>query len=88
MRQILTTSRFERRLKIFILKHPDFIGKINRVMKLIASDYKDPTLKAHKLTGPLRDCYGASISYEYRIIFILEDDAVSFIDIGDHNAVY
>ena len=88
MRIILTTSRFERRLKIFALRHSEFVSKINQTMKLIASNYKSPLLKTHKLGGGLRDCYSASISYEYRIVFIIEKDSVCFIDIGDHDHLY
>lgn len=88
MRAIFTTSRFERRLKIFIVRHSEFVSKINQTMKLIASDYKHSSLKTHKLGGSLRDCYGASISYEYRIVFIIGKDSVCFIDIGDHDHLY
>ena len=88
MRKILTTSRFERKLKIFTLRHPEFVLKISQTMKLIASDYKHISLKTHKLGGFLRECYGSSISYEYRIIFIIEKDYVCFIDIGDHDHLY
>lgn len=88
MREIFTTPRFERKLKIFSIKHPDFISKINRIMKLVASNHRHPSLKTHKLNGHLKECYGSSISYEYRIVFVLEKDMVCFIDIGDHNQVY
>lgn len=88
MRVIFTTSRFERRLKIFTLKHPELVLKINQVMKLIASNHKHPSLKTHGLGGYLRGCYGASISYEYRIVFVIGKESVCFIDIGDHDHAY
>lgn len=88
MKTVITTSRFERKLKIFTLRHPEFISKIGQIMKLVVSDYKHLSLKTHKLGGHLRGCYGASISYEYRIVFIIEKDSVCFIDIGDHDHLY
>ena len=88
MRAILTTSRFERRLKIFTIRHPEFVSKISQIMRLVASNYKNPLLKTHKLGGSLRDCHSASISYEYRIVFIIDTDSVCFIDIGDHDHLY
>lgn len=88
MRIILTTSRFEKRLKIFTIRHPELISKVNKVMKLVASDYKHLSLKTHKLGGSLRDCYGASISYEYRVVFVIDTDSICFIDIGDHDHLY
>lgn len=88
MKKIFTTSRFERRLKNFIIRHPDFVSKVNQIMKLIVSDYKNPTLKTHGLSGNLRGCFASSISYEYRIVFIVEKESVCFLDIGDHDHTY
>lgn len=88
MRAIFTTSRFERRLKNFTIRHPELISKTNQIMKSVASDYKNPSLKTHGLGGNLRGCFGASISYEYRIVFAIEKDSVCFIDIGDHDHAY
>jgi addiction module RelE/StbE family toxin len=88
MKKIFTTSRFERRLKNFTIKHPEFGSKINQIMKLIASDYKHPSLKTHGLSGNLKGCFAASISYEYRIVFTVNLDFVCFIDIGDHDHAY
>lgn len=88
MREISTTSRFERRIKIFTIRHPDLISKINQVMKSVALNYKHPSLKTHALRGSLRGCFGASISYEYRIVFVIEKNSVCFLDIGDHDHTY
>jgi len=88
MRKIFTTSRFERRLKNFVVRHPEFVSKTNQIMKLIASDYKHLSLKTHGLSGNLKGCFASSISYEYRIVFTVNVDSVCFIDIGDHDHTY
>jgi len=87
MRRVSTTSRFERRLKVFSDLHPELIEKIEYIMTIIAVG-RTPLFKIHKLKGRLRECYGASITKAYRIVFVLSTSEVCFIDIGDHDDVY
>jgi mRNA-degrading endonuclease YafQ of YafQ-DinJ toxin-antitoxin module len=88
MRRILTTSRFDRRLELFLRRHPELVAETRRIMNVLTADKYPTGLKLHKLGGILKGCLGASISYEYRIIFILDADAICFIDIGTHDEVY
>jgi mRNA-degrading endonuclease YafQ of YafQ-DinJ toxin-antitoxin module len=44
-----------------------------------------PTIKTHKLTGKLKDCWSFSVSYHLRIMFKFgQGKTVEFIDIGSH----
>ena len=44
------------------------------------------SLKTHKLSGKLAQCYSFSVNYKYRIIFVFEDDgSATFINIGSHS---
>ena len=88
MRQLLTTPRFDRRLEIFLKRHPELKTTVHQVMTALVGDRYPVNLKTHKLGGILKGCLGASISYEYRIIFILSSDTICFIDIGTHDEVY
>ena len=88
MRQLLTTPRFDRRLKLFLKRHPELAVTVHRVMTVLVGDHYPANLKLHKLEGILAGCLGASISYEYRLVFILRPDTVCFIDIGTHDDVY
>lgn len=88
MRRLLTTPRFDRRLKLFLKRHPELTMAVQRVMTALVGDRYPATLKLHKLGGVLEDCLGASVSYEYRIVFVLRADAICFIDIGTHDDVY
>ena len=88
MRRILTTSRFDRRLKSFSLRHSHLIGEIKETMNEVARDYRQTFLKTHRLHGSLKDCFAVRLSYEYRIVFVVEKESVIFIDIGDHDDVY
>lgn len=88
MRKILTTHRFERRLVSFVKSHPDLSRGVKMTMKNIATDPFDRHLKTHKLSGPLKECFASSVTYGYRIIFIMDDDSICFLDIGSHDEVY
>jgi len=75
MKCVLTTPRFERRLELFVRRHPELTSEIKRVMTVLARSKYPTNLKLHKLGGILKGCFSASISYEYRVIFIfLESD--------------
>lgn len=88
MRRVFSTPRFERRLETFLRRHPELTASTKRVMTALAGDRHPASMKVHKLGGVLKDCLGASLSYEYRVIFVLEADAIYFIDIGSHDDVY
>jgi mRNA-degrading endonuclease YafQ of YafQ-DinJ toxin-antitoxin module len=88
MRQVFTTPRFDRRLEIFLKRHPELTATVHRVMTVLAGERHPASLKPHKLGGVLKGCLGVNISYEYRIVFVLSPDAICFIDIGTHDEVY
>ena len=87
MREVLTTPRFERRLRGFLDNHPDLEAEVVNVMHRIAAD-DAAGLRIHSLKGILKGCRAAKVSYEYRLVFVLKRDSVCFIDIGTHDDVY
>lgn len=87
MRKVLTTPRFERRLRSFLGNHPDLETEVAEVMHRVAADVTTG-LRTHLLKGVLKGCRAARISYEYRVVFVLKRDSVCFIDIGTHDDVY
>ncbi|HDQ16659.1 MAG TPA: type II toxin-antitoxin system mRNA interferase toxin, RelE/StbE family [Candidatus Vogelbacteria bacterium] len=86
--KIFTTPRFEKRLKVFLKFRPDLKEKVRETMNHITSNPFASNLKTHKLSGQLKRYHSSRITYEYRIIFILEEDELCFIDIGSHDKVY
>lgn len=86
MREIITTSRFERRLVKFVRQHPDFKKSVRSLILYIADG--DSWIRAHPLHGQMKGTYAARISQSYRLVFVLEPEAVVFIDIGSHDEVY
>jgi addiction module RelE/StbE family toxin len=88
MRRVFFASRFEKKLKTFNSKHPEFSTELEAVIIAIAIDAHAPSLKVHRLHGQLRNCFAARITHQYRIVFVLDFDRVTFIDIGTHDDVY
>lgn len=88
MKQVLTTPRFDRRLELFLVRHPDLSAVTKRIMTVLSRDKYPANLKLHKLGGVLKGCLGASISFHYRVTFVLEENLICFIDIGTHDEVY
>mgnify|MGYP003396180032 CR=1 FL=1 len=88
MRKIVTTRRFEKRLAGFARSHPDLSRRVKVAMKSMTVDPFGPLLKTHRLSGSLRDCFASSITYNYRIVFSVDDDTIYFLDIGSHDEVY
>lgn len=86
MRRISTTTKFERRLKTFSDLHPELTKRVGVVMSTLASGRS--VFKVHKLSGKLSDCFAASVTKAYRIVFVLSPEEICFIDIGDHDDVY
>jgi mRNA-degrading endonuclease YafQ of YafQ-DinJ toxin-antitoxin module len=88
MRRVFFASRFEKKLWTFHSRHPEFSDDVEAAVMAIATDPHAPTLKTHRLRGALADCFASRLSREYRIVFVLAADRVTFIDIGTHDDVY
>lgn len=90
MPKILTTSNYEKKLKIFRSKHPELREKYGKIIQLLQANPSHPSLRLHKLKGNLSDLYSVSLNMKYRILldFIIRDDQVILIDIGDHDEMY
>jgi mRNA-degrading endonuclease YafQ of YafQ-DinJ toxin-antitoxin module len=88
MRRVLFASRFEKKLKVFHARHPEFSTAVEAAIIAIARDPQTPELKTHRLHGELAECFASRLSREYRIVFVLAADRVTFVDIGTHDDVY
>ncbi len=86
--RFIRTSQFERALKSFLKKHPDLRDIILNKLTLPLNNPKDPKLKTHELKGNLKGLLAASVNYEYRVIFYVEEDLIYLLNIGSHDEVY
>jgi len=88
MRKASTTSKFDRRLILFVKFHSDLAERVKVTINKIIKNPFDQSLKTHKLSGSLKECLASNVTYEYRIVFTLTDETIWFLDIGSHDEVY
>lgn len=90
MIRLIFTESYEKRARKFIKKHPELLEQYGKVLKLLSLNPHHPSLRLHKLKGRLSSLSSVSINYSYRITlkFIVKDDTIIPIDVGEHDAVY
>ncbi len=88
MREVVAPKSFQHRLKVFLQKHPDFETRVEWVLGALQKDPFAPGLKTHRLSGKMKQFYGCSIDYHYRLVFAFDDRAVYLLNIGTHDEVY
>jgi addiction module RelE/StbE family toxin len=88
--KLTKTEFYSKREKAFLKSHIDLLDKYKKVLKKLAVNPFDASLKTHKLKGELKKFYGCSINYEYRIVFVMliQNDEITLLDIGTHDEVY
>lgn len=87
---IIYTHGYLKRATKFIKRHPELLPQYEKTLKLLELNPRHPSLRLHRLTGPLRDLHSVSINISYRITleFLLEDGKIIPVSIGSHDEVY
>lgn len=62
--------------------------KIEKQLILFQQNHSHPSLRVHKLTGSLSNCWSISIDMNIRMLYILNNNEAYFFDIGTHDQVY
>ena len=88
--KIVRTDEYFKKLKKFIKKHPDVLGRYIKTIELLEYDPYHPSLRLHKLQGKLRIYHSISINMKYRVVidFIIQNNEIIPIDIGTHDEIY
>ena len=88
--KIIVTDTYKKRVKKFLKKHPDMVGRYAKALAILEVDPFHPSLRLHKLKGNLNEYYSVSINMEYRVVinFLVIDNEIIPIDIGSHDDVY
>lgn len=86
MAKLIFTESYETRARRFLKKHPEIINQYKKTLVLLEMNPYHPSLRLHKHSK----FFTVSINMSYRISldFILQDDTIIPIDIGDHNHIY
>ena len=90
MPKLIFTKSYERRATKFIKKHPELENQYVKTLKLLTLNPSHPSLRLHKLKGNLNKLYSVSINISYRISidFIIKDDLIIPVNVGNHDEVY
>jgi len=87
---IKSTEQYEKKVKRFLKRHPEMADKYQKTLKMLVTNPFHPSLRLHKLEGRLSDYHSVSINLSYRIVlyFLITENEIIPVDIGDHYTVY
>lgn len=88
--RILYTDSYVKRAARFIKRHPDLLPQYEKTLKLLELNPFHPSLRLHRLKGPLQDLHSVSINISYRITleFILDERTIIPVNVGRHGEIY
>ncbi|HCG76738.1 MAG: hypothetical protein COZ37_00110 [bacterium (Candidatus Ratteibacteria) CG_4_10_14_3_um_filter_41_18] len=88
MFQLYTTPTFERKLKTFLKRHPELKEEVKKKLNFLITNPFSSQLRVHKLSGKLRNEWALWLTYEYRILFLIESNKIFLTNIGSHDEIY
>ena len=88
--QLVKEKSYPKREFKFFKKHSDLLDKYGIILKKLQNDPFEPSLKLHKLQGSLEKFHAVRLTYEYRIVLVLQivDEQIVLVDIETHDDVY
>ena len=87
---LVFTESYHRRAARWLKRHPDLRGTYLKTLQLLEANPHHPSLRLHALSGKLEGLHAISINLSYRITleFLIKDDRIILVNVGDHDAVY
>ena len=88
--RLIYPDSYLRRARKFLTKHPEILGQYRKTLELLELDPTHPSLRLHRLQGPLSDLASVSINMKYRIVieFVVQGQDILLVNIGTHDQVY
>ena len=88
--QIIFTNSYIKRAARFAKRHPDLLPQYEKTLKLLEINPFHPSLRLHRLKGPLSDLHTVSINISFRITmeFLIDDRTIIPVNVGKHEEVY
>lgn len=74
----------------FLKRHPDLVRQYAKTLALVEANPNHASLRLHALAGKHKGLHSVSINLSYRITleFLIEDQLITPINVGDHDAMY
>ena len=91
-RALLRSPAFARDLRNWLKRRPRSASSIQVTLEQLSKDAAHPSLRTHKLRGPLADGWACSAGYDLRIVFEFAQhegaEAILLLALGTHDQVY
>lgn len=86
MYEIIFTTSYRKIAEKWVQKHPDLKTKYYNTIQMLEINPFHNSLRLHKLRGEISEFYSVSIDMKYRILidFIIENNRIILLHIGDH----
>ncbi len=87
---LLFTEQYEKRAQRFLKRHPELEKQYLKTLQLMEANPLHPSLRLHPLAGRLSGLHSVSINLSYRITleFLIHDQEIIPVNVGDHDSVY
>jgi mRNA-degrading endonuclease YafQ of YafQ-DinJ toxin-antitoxin module len=87
---LIFTEQYEKRALRFLKRHPELEKQYLKTLQLLEANPQHPSLRLHPLSGRLIGLHSVSINLSYRITleFLLKDQEIIPVNVGDHDTVY
>lgn len=87
---LVFTEQYEKRALRFIKRHPELEKQYLKTLQLLEVNPYHPSLRLHPLSGRLAGLHSVSINLSYRITleFLIKDQDIIPVNVGDHDSVY
>ena len=87
---LVFTENYEKRARLFLKRHPELEKQYLKCLQLLETNPFHPSLRLHSPSGRLSGLHSFSINLSYRITFefLIQDQDIILINVGDHDKVY
>lgn len=87
---LVFTEQYEKRAQRFLQRHPELEKQYLKTLQLMAANPFHPSLRLHSLSGRLSGLHAVSINLSYRITleFLMQEQEIIPVNVGDHDSVY
>jgi mRNA interferase YafQ len=91
-RVLLRSPAFARDLRSWLKSRPVAAATVEGMLEQLSADASHPSLRTHKLRGPLAGCWACSAGYDLRVVFEYVQhegsEAILLLALGTHDQVY
>lgn len=87
---LVFTEQYEKRARRFLQRHPELESQYLKTLQLMEANPFHPSLRLHPLSGHLSGLHSISINLSYRITleFLIREQEIIPVNVGDHDSVY